>query len=106
MKTCKDCTHYTVCERVEGFIRNITDGSFKNTYTPCELFTRAADVVPTRYGYWVNHADKYDRGLALTCSECGRGACSFVGGSEDWWAHSTPAYCPNCGAMMAEEVSE
>ena len=87
-------------------VRNAYQLGWNDTLeTSCER-AECIHMMPARYGYWVNHAGKYDRGLALTCSECGKRASSFVGGTEDWWDHWAPDYCPHCGAKMEEEVTE
>ena len=64
------------------------------------------DVVEVRHGHWIdiNAKYNYEKGMDLRCSLCDNRASIFVGGRGDWWDHSKPPFCPNCGAKMDEEV--
>lgn len=54
-----------------------------------------ADVEPVRHGRWE---------CQKPCPVCGEDR--FKGLDADIWADWEPPYCPNCGAIMHEEVSE
>ena len=55
----------------------------------------AADVAPVQHGHWE---------CQKPCPVCGENR--FKGLDADIWADWEPPYCPNCGAIMDEEVSE
>ena len=57
-------------------------------------------------GKWIDEADKIDAQFGrhtYKCSECGKYAEYFVGGTEVWWDRIKPNFCPNCGSKMEVE---
>lgn len=68
------------------------------------LTVPAADVALVRYGRWIEEADG-----SHFCSECARDArwkVDDISGTNVSFVEELSNYCPSCGAIMVEEVSE
>ena len=91
---CKDCSKYNLCNYYHRR---------KETSQICKFF----ELTERKTGKWFDNVDIYDKRAQkhdYLCLECKTHALDFVMGSEDWWCHTAPKYCPNCGAKM--EVDE
>ena len=54
-----------------------------------------ADAEPIRHGHWEDHAVSIKGVPTEACSVCG-----------EWTYGDCARFCPNCGAIMDEEVEE
>ncbi len=57
-------------------------------------------------GEWFDFASKWEikaHKHNFVCSKCNKFALDFVSGTEDWWCHKAPNYCPNCGTRMEKK---
>lgn len=69
-------------------------------------YKRNAEQQKEKTGHWLDEANRIDAQYGrhlYRCSECGRYAEYFAGGTGVWWDICKPNYCPNCGAKMEVE---
>lgn len=113
---CEDCISR---KAVNDFIRSLSkwyvkseDGKFINYGLLYDDVMFGIDQLPSttpkeKTGKWIDEADREYAHFGqhiYKCSECGKRAEYFVGGTGVWWDRIKPNFCPNCGAKM--EVSE